>query len=54
MPNGVAFKIVYIRDGRVAIVNRRNLKPFYEQDERQHSSNVVCAPRFPLARVAVE
>ena len=51
MPNGVAFKIVYIRDGRVAIVNRRNLKPFYEQDG-DSTLNIVCAPRFPLARVA--
>ena len=51
MPNGVAFKVVFMRDGHSAIVNRRNLKPFYEQNDSE-VSDVICVPRFPLARVA--
>ena len=30
MPNGVAYRVVFINSGRVSIVNRRNLRPFYE------------------------
>ena len=49
LPNGVSFKIVHVRDGRVATVNRRNLKPFYEQECDDVSP--INEPRFPIARV---
>ena len=49
MPNGVAFKICYLRTGATAIVNRRHLKPLYEKDD--DGDEVLAPVRLPLARV---
>ena len=51
MPNGVAFKICYLRTGATAIVNRRHLKPLYEKDD--DSDEVLAPVRLPLARVPI-
>ena len=33
LPNAVSYEIVYLRSGETAIINRRNLKPFYQPIE---------------------
>ena len=43
MPNGVAYELVYLQTGDKAIVNRRNLRPFYED-------KFVEDQVFPIAR----
>ena len=49
MPNGVAYKLCYLRTGATAIVNRRHLKPLYE--DPQDGDEVLAPVRLPLARV---
>ena len=48
MPNGVTYRISFLRDSNQAIVNRRNLRPFYELDS-DNDDDVLSAARFPVA-----
>ena len=50
MPNGVAYKLCYLRTGATAIVNRRNLKPLYETDEDR--DDVLAPVKLPVARIS--
>ena len=50
MPNGVAYKICFLRTGATATVNRRNLKPLSERDD--DGDEVLAPVRLPLARMS--
>ena len=51
MPNRVSFRVTFLSDNRSAIVNRRNLRLFY--DEQPCSDDSLSQPHFPVARVDV-
>ena len=36
LPNAVTYEVLYLRSGETAIINRRNLKPFYQQIEDEN------------------
>ena len=50
MPNGVSFKITYLGSGATAIVNRRHLKPMYENDV--DDDEILVPVRLPVAKVS--
>ena len=49
LPNGAAYKIRYLRTGASAIVNRRRLRPLYEEDPE--GDKVLAPVRLPIAPV---
>ena len=51
LPNGVSYKICYLRTGAVAIVNRRHLKPLYERTDDE-DNDVLTPVRLPIARIS--
>ena len=35
LPNQVSYEVIYLRSGETAIINRRNLRPFYQATENE-------------------
>ena len=45
LPNRVTYEVTYLRSGETAIINRRNLKPFYQATNNE--DNVLEPPAVP-------
>ena len=49
LPNGVSYKITFLRTGMTSIVNRRQLKPLY--DDSDVEDDVLTPAQLPIAKL---